>query len=81
VNGINAAIDMTQQRRARWFDARMVDLVAAWQRDRDWWAVLADSANLDGAVLALEPGASVDTQIRPPVDTSKPATTNSELRR
>ncbi|WP_373064088.1 hypothetical protein [Gemmatimonas sp.] len=35
VNGITAAIDMTQQRRARWYDPRMVDLVAAWQRDRD----------------------------------------------
>ena len=55
-NGIEAAIAMTQQRRGRWFDPRLVDLVAAWERDRGWWAVLADSANLDQAVLALEPG-------------------------
>ena len=55
-NGIEAAIAMTQQRRGRWSDPRLVDLVAAWERDRGWWAVLADSANLDQAVLALEPG-------------------------
>lgn len=55
-NGIEAAIAMTQQRRGRWFDPRLVDLVAAWKRDRGWWAVLADSADLDQAVLALEPG-------------------------
>lgn len=55
-NGIDAAIDMTRQRRGRWFDPRMVDLVVTWKRDRAWWAGLADSANLDHAVLALEPG-------------------------
>ena len=55
-NGIDAAIDMTQQRRGRWFDPRLVDLVREWKRDRGWWAALADSANLDEAVLALEPG-------------------------
>lgn len=55
-NGIKAAIDMTHQRRGRWFDPRLVDLIAAWTRDRGWWAILADSANLDQAVLALEPG-------------------------
>ncbi len=55
-NGIDAAIDMARQRRGRWFDPRLVDLIATWKRDRAWWAVLADSANLDQAVLALEPG-------------------------
>lgn len=55
-NGIDAAIDMTRQRRGRWFDPRLVDLVAPWKRDRTWWAVLADSANLEQAVLTLEPG-------------------------
>jgi len=55
-NGIDAAIDMTRQRRGRWFDPRLADLVAAWKRDRDWWAVLADTAHLDQAALALEPG-------------------------
>ena len=55
-NGIDAAIDMTRQRRGRWFDPRLVDLVGAWRRDRAWWATLADSASLDHSVLALEPG-------------------------
>ena len=57
-NGIDAAIDMTRQRRGRWFDPRLVDLVGAWKRDRAWWANLADRANLDRSVLALEPGST-----------------------
>ena len=55
-NGTDAAIDMTSQRRGRWFDPRLVDLVSTWKRDRGWWAILADSENLDQAILALEPG-------------------------
>ncbi len=55
-NGIEAAIDMTRARRGRWFDPRLVDLVTDWKRDRAWWAALADTENLDRAVLALEPG-------------------------
>jgi putative nucleotidyltransferase with HDIG domain len=57
-NGIEAALAMTQQRRGRWFDPRLVDLAASWRKDRTWWAVLADGANLDAAVLALEPGSA-----------------------
>jgi putative nucleotidyltransferase with HDIG domain len=55
-NGIDAAMSMTQQRRGRWFDPLLVDLIYAWRRDRAWWATLADSAILEHAVLVLEPG-------------------------
>ena len=54
-HGIDAAIDMTQQRRGRWFDPRLVDLVSTWKHDRRWWAVLADGAHLEESILAVEP--------------------------
>ena len=36
-NGVDAAMHMTQQRRDRWFDPLLVDLVYVWRRDRAWF--------------------------------------------
>ena len=55
-NGIDAALAMARQRRAKWFDPMLVDQVVGWRRDTSWWANLADTERLDAAVIALEPG-------------------------
>ena len=56
--GLNAALEMANKRRGRWFDPALVEVIASWRRDDSWWASIADIANLEATVLALEPGSS-----------------------
>jgi putative nucleotidyltransferase with HDIG domain len=55
--GLQAALDMTKKRRAKWFDPELVDQLLAWKRDEEWWSAIADIQNIERLVLALEPGA------------------------
>lgn len=55
-HGVKAALQMAQQRRARWFDPALVDLTSKWKRDAAWWASLADVDGLESRVVELEPG-------------------------
>ncbi len=57
-HGTAAAMTMLHARRGTWFDPTLVDRIAGWQRDGEWWASLADGARLDHSVLALEPSST-----------------------
>jgi HD-GYP domain-containing protein (c-di-GMP phosphodiesterase class II) len=54
--GLTTAMAMARQRRGRWFEPRLVDLLTTWQGDHAWWHMLADDEALESRVLALEPG-------------------------
>jgi putative nucleotidyltransferase with HDIG domain len=56
--GLDAGLRMVRERRGRWFDPELVDLVLPWRRDQELWRALADGARLEAAVVAQEPGAS-----------------------
>jgi len=53
--GPRAALDVAVRRRGTWFDPRLVDRVVRWEKDRAWWAALADPA-IAARVAAEEPG-------------------------
>ena len=53
---MDAALAEAKRRRGRWFDPKLVDLLLTWERDRDWWARLAEPAEIGVAVVSLEPG-------------------------
>ena len=55
-SGLQAALDMANKRRAKWFDPKLVDVVKSWRKDTEWWGAIADIANIEKLVLALEPG-------------------------
>lgn len=52
--GVDYAIRMALARRGRWFEPRLVDIVAAWENDSAWWAKL-DSPDVNAEALALKP--------------------------
>ena len=54
--GVDAALAEARRRRGRWFDPKLVDLLLTWERDREWWARLAEPAEIGAAVVSLEPG-------------------------
>ncbi|MGH7664499.1 MAG: HD domain-containing phosphohydrolase [Gemmatimonadaceae bacterium] len=54
-HGVHAALAMARQRRGRWFDPALVDLMLPWRDDRVWWARLA-TGHLAAEVVAAEPG-------------------------
>jgi HD-GYP domain-containing protein (c-di-GMP phosphodiesterase class II) len=56
--GIDNAMRMVRERRGRWFDPSIADLVLAWSRTDAIWTVLAESDRLEATVLALEPSES-----------------------
>lgn len=53
--GVRRALRVAKERRGRWFDPRLVDLLLEWRRDRAWWAELT-SPELAERVVASEPG-------------------------
>ncbi len=53
--GLDAAMRMIRERRERWFDPRLADIVLRWHHDADLWYALADSDRLQSTVIALEP--------------------------
>ncbi|MEO7362419.1 MAG: HD domain-containing phosphohydrolase [Gemmatimonadaceae bacterium] len=55
-SGLQAALDMVKKRRAKWFDPTLADIVKSWRKDAEWWGAIADIANIEKLVLALEPG-------------------------
>lgn len=55
-SGLKASLEMVQKRRAKWFDPTLVDIVKSWRKDEEWWGAIADIANIEKLVLALEPG-------------------------
>lgn len=52
--GVAGALRVAQERRATWFDPRLVDLTRTWDRDPEWWHRLAD-ADAERQVVAIEP--------------------------
>lgn len=52
--GIADAAQVIRDRRGRWFDPRLADVVLDWQRDRAWWNSLGSDAAYE-MVLAAEP--------------------------
>lgn len=40
--GEEMALRVVRQRRGRWFDPRVADVVLSWRRDADWWRRLGD---------------------------------------
>jgi putative nucleotidyltransferase with HDIG domain len=54
LRGPSAALRVATERRGRWFDPRLVDVVRTWKNDRAWWHALSDPHNAS-AVVALEP--------------------------
>lgn len=52
--GVPAVMEMLRERRGRWFDPELVDLVLGWQ-DRDRWWVRVRSAISPTALVGLEP--------------------------
>lgn len=54
--GVEAALKVVRERRGRWFDPALADLVLRWKRDREFWQSL-DGAVLRETVLGIEPGA------------------------
>lgn len=56
--GLDAGMVMIRERRGRWFDPRVADLVLQWRRDAGLWASLADAERLEQTVLSLEPSSS-----------------------
>jgi putative nucleotidyltransferase with HDIG domain len=54
LRGPSAALRVATERRGRWFDPRLVDVVRTWKNDRAWWHALSDP-DLASAVVALEP--------------------------
>lgn len=53
--GLDAAMRMIRDRRARWFDPQLADIVLRWQHDAELWHALADGDRLQSTVIALEP--------------------------
>ncbi len=53
-DGLDAAIDVLQERRGRWFEPRLVDEVLSWRRDSSWWRSI-QVPNVEENVRALEP--------------------------
>jgi len=52
--GLSKTLGMLRNRRGRWFDPKLVDMVLGWRRDREWWAALS-SGNAAVAVVSAEP--------------------------
>ncbi len=52
--GIPATMRMVKDRRKTWFDPQLSDLVIKWQKDKDWWEWLRESAP-EIEVTALQP--------------------------
>lgn len=52
--GVGYALRVARERRGRWFDPNLVDLITGWEHDSEWWATL-DSPDLTAEVLALKP--------------------------
>ncbi len=53
--GLDAGMTMIRDRRGRWFEPRLADLVLGWRRDEALWHSLADASRLEQTVLGLEP--------------------------
>jgi putative nucleotidyltransferase with HDIG domain len=56
--GVETALRMVRDRRGRWFDPELVDLVLPWRSDAELWRALADGERLSAAVVGLEPSAT-----------------------
>lgn len=52
--GLRRTMGMLRDRRGRWFDPALVDMVVGWQHDRAWWAALS-SEEVGSKVVAAEP--------------------------
>ena len=52
--GVGAMHDVARERRGRWFDPALVDLLATLERDREWWRRLR-GADVAREVVAVEP--------------------------
>jgi putative nucleotidyltransferase with HDIG domain len=52
--GIAQAVEAAREKRGRWFEPRLVDLVREWENDGEWWQKL-QSNDLTSEVLALKP--------------------------
>jgi len=56
-HGLETALRVARERRGRWFDPRLVDIVVHWSKDRDWWSRLGTAAGAE--VVAAEPSGHV----------------------
>lgn len=52
--GVAYALRMARERRGRWFEPKLVDVISEWENDEAWWARL-NSRDLTAEVLALKP--------------------------
>jgi putative nucleotidyltransferase with HDIG domain len=52
--GITQAVEAARQKRGRWFEPKLVDLVSEWENDGEWWMKL-QSNDLTSEALALKP--------------------------
>lgn len=55
--GPDEALKVLRERRGRWFDPALVDLVLGWRRDRSWWSGVV-APDVEAHVLTLEPSVS-----------------------
>jgi len=58
--GPDTACEMVRERRGRWFDPRLADLVLKWRGDTGWWDHLL-SGDLTDAIAAAEPADRIYT--------------------
>ncbi|HEY3257775.1 MAG TPA: HD domain-containing phosphohydrolase, partial [Gemmatimonadaceae bacterium] len=65
-HGPATALRVARERRGRWFDPRLVDIVVHWSNDRDWWSRLGSVAGAE--VVAAEPSGHVRLVDEPGID-------------
>ena len=53
-SGSNVALTILSDRRGRWFDPALVDVVCGWRSDRAWWTRVV-APDVEARVLTLEP--------------------------
>lgn len=56
-HGYATALRVARERRGRWFDPRLVDVVLGWSGEHDWWRKLGSAAGAE--VIAAEPSGHV----------------------
>jgi len=52
--GVDAAMGVLQERRGRWFDPALVDVMLSWRTDHDWWRSVSSPEQM-AHVRSLEP--------------------------
>lgn len=55
--GVDGALGVAEERRGRWFDPALVDLVHGWRHDHAWWSALGAADSTDHVIAAADESA------------------------